>query len=121
MTIAADLLQRHIQTLVVDNAQWQTLLADDVIWELPYAPALGHPARLSGREQVIGHAKWFVGAVEKFRFFDLTVPCFRRPRRSRRRGQGGGADQGDGAHLSPRVRGVPACDRRQDRVPARVL
>jgi hypothetical protein len=38
MTIAADLLRRHIQTLVEDNAQWQTLLADDVVWELPYAP-----------------------------------------------------------------------------------
>ena len=43
MTIAADLLQRHIQTLVANNAQWRTLLADDVVWELPYAPALGHP------------------------------------------------------------------------------
>jgi len=27
MTIASDLLQRHIQTLVDDNAQWQTLIA----------------------------------------------------------------------------------------------
>ena len=79
MTIASELLQRHIQTLVADNAQWQTLLADDVVWELPYAPALGHPARLSGREQVIGHAKWFVGAVDKFRFFDLTVHAFADP------------------------------------------
>ncbi|MGH8643910.1 MAG: hypothetical protein ACREX4_05405 [Gammaproteobacteria bacterium] len=30
MTIASDLLQRHIQTLVEDNAQWQTLIADDL-------------------------------------------------------------------------------------------
>ena len=73
MTIAADLLKRHIETLVADNARWQTLLAEDVVWELPYAPALGHPARLSGREQVVGHAKWFVGAVEGFRFFDLEL------------------------------------------------
>ena len=27
MTIASDLLQRHFQTLVEDNAQWQTLIA----------------------------------------------------------------------------------------------
>ena len=45
---ASDLLQRHFQTLVADNGQWQSLIADDVLWELPYAPALGHPARLSG-------------------------------------------------------------------------
>ena len=34
MTIASDLLQQHIQTLVDDNARWQTLIADDILWEL---------------------------------------------------------------------------------------
>jgi uncharacterized protein len=76
MTIASDLLHRHIQTLVEDHTQWQTLIADDVVWELPYAPAIGHPARLSGREEVVRHVSWFLGAVEQFRFFDLQVyPC----------------------------------------------
>jgi hypothetical protein len=28
-TIASDLLVQHIQTLVDDNARWQTLIADD--------------------------------------------------------------------------------------------
>ena len=76
MTIASDLLKRHFQTLVDDNAQWQTLIADDILWELAYAPAIGHPARLSGREEVVRHVTWFLGAVEAFRFFDLKVyPC----------------------------------------------
>jgi ketosteroid isomerase-like protein len=79
MTIASDLLQRHIQTLVEDNAQWQTLIADDLLWELPYAPAIGHPARLSGREEVVGHVTWFLGVVENFRFFDLKVYAFADP------------------------------------------
>jgi uncharacterized protein len=73
MTIASDLLQRHVQTLVEDNAQWQTLIADDLLWELVYAPSIGHPARLSGREEVVRHVTWFLGAVENFRFFDLRV------------------------------------------------
>ena len=68
MTTASDLLQRHFQTLVEDNAQWQTLITDDVVWQLPYAPAIGHPAQLSGREEVVRHVTWFVGAVENFRF-----------------------------------------------------
>ena len=68
MTIAADLLQRHILTLVADNAQWQTLITDDLVWELPYAPTIGHPARLAGREEVVGFVTWFVGAVDHFRF-----------------------------------------------------
>ena len=79
MTIASDLLRRHFQTLAEDNAQWQTLVADDLVWELPYAPAIGHPARLSGREQVVGHITWFLGAVENFRFFDLRVYAFADP------------------------------------------
>ena len=79
MTIASDLLRRHFETLVGDNAQWQTLIADDLVWELPYAPAIGHPARLSGRAEVVRHVTWFLGAVENFRFFDLTVHAFADP------------------------------------------
>jgi len=79
MTIASDLLQRHVQTLVADNAQWQTLLADDLVWELPYAVALGHPSKLSGRDEVVRHANWFVGAVENFQFFDLRLHALADP------------------------------------------
>jgi ketosteroid isomerase-like protein len=79
MTIATDLLHRHFQTLLADHAPWQTLIADDLGWKLPYAPALGHPARLSGRDEVVRHVIWFVGAVEQFRFFDLHVHAFADP------------------------------------------
>jgi ketosteroid isomerase-like protein len=72
MTIGSDLLRRHIQTLV-DETRWQTLIADDDLWELAYAPSIGHPAQLSGREEAVRHAIWFVGAVENFRFLDLKV------------------------------------------------
>jgi ketosteroid isomerase-like protein len=73
MTIATELLQQHIETLVADHVLWQTLIADDLLWELPYAPSLGHPARLSGREEAVRHVAWFRGAVENFRYFDLNV------------------------------------------------
>ncbi len=73
MTTASDLLQQHVQTLVEDNARWQTLIADNILWELAFAPSLGHPAQLSGREEAVRHATWFVGAVQNFRFFDLKV------------------------------------------------
>jgi ketosteroid isomerase-like protein len=79
MTIAADLMQRHFQTLVVDNTQWQTLIADSILWELAYAPAIGHPAQLSGRDEVMRHVSWFLEAVEEFRFFDLRVYPFADP------------------------------------------
>ena len=79
MTIASDLLQRHTQTLVDDNSQWQTLIADDILWELAYAPALGHPARLSGRAEVMRHVTWFLSAVENFRFIDPKVYPFADP------------------------------------------
>jgi len=73
MTTGERLLHHHIETLVADPTRWQTLLADDVVWELPFAPALGHPARVSGRAEVVQFAAWFVGAVENFRFFDTRV------------------------------------------------
>jgi uncharacterized protein len=79
MTVAEDLLRRHIETIVADNARWQTMLADDVVWELPFAPAIGHPARVSGRAEVVQFAAWFVGAVENFRFFDVRVQAFANP------------------------------------------
>ena len=79
MTIASDLLHRHFQTLVADSAQWQTLIADDLVWELRFAPAIGHPGRLSGRAEVVRHVTWFLGAVENFRFFDLKVHAFADP------------------------------------------
>ncbi len=34
------------------------------------ASDLGHPAKLSGREEAVRHATWFVGAVENFRFLN---------------------------------------------------
>jgi hypothetical protein len=76
MTIASNLLHQHIQTFVEDNAQWQTLIADDLLWELPYAPSLGHPARLMERREVVNHVTWFLGAVEDFRFFDVNIYPF---------------------------------------------
>ena len=79
MTTAADLLRRHFETLVDDNATWQALLADDIVWELPYAPAIGHPARLSGRDEVVRFATWFLGAVDNFRFSELRVYPFADP------------------------------------------
>jgi uncharacterized protein len=48
-------------------------IADDILWELPFAPALGHPGRLEGREAVETHVKWFRSAVENFRFSDIRV------------------------------------------------
>src|SRR5881628_2262844 len=82
MTIASDLLQQHIQTLVDDNVRWQTLIADDLLWQLAYAPSLGHPAQLNGRAEAVRHATWFIGAVEKFRFFDLNVYALADPKRA---------------------------------------
>ena len=79
MTIASDLLERHIQTLVADPAQWQTLIADDMVWELAYAPAIGHPARLSGRDEIIRHVTWFLSAVENFRFIEPRISAFADP------------------------------------------
>jgi len=116
LTMAVDLLQRHLQTLVAEPEQWQTLIADDIVWELAYAPALGHPARLSGRGEVMRHVAWFLGAVENFRFFDARYYAFADPPRRGRRSEGRGPDQVDRAHLPSRLCALAACCRRQNRI-----
>ena len=79
MTIGSDLLRQHFETLVADNGKWQSLIDDDLLWELVYAPSLGHPARLSGREEVMRHVAWFLSAVENFRFLDLRIHPMAKP------------------------------------------
>jgi hypothetical protein len=105
VTTASDLLARHLQTLVRDPEQWQTLIADDIVWELAYAPAIGHPARLTGREEVMRHVAWFLGAVESFRFFDVRLYAFADPQSA----------------VPPGLRAFPPCRRRQNCVPTRVF
>jgi uncharacterized protein len=79
MTTASELLQRHFETLIANPMAWSEMIADDLEWDLVYAPSLGHPARLSGREAVERRVGWFRGTVEDFRFFDLRVHPFADP------------------------------------------
>jgi ketosteroid isomerase-like protein len=79
MTTATDLLRQHVKTLVAAPEQWEPLIAHDVLWELPYAPSVGHPGRLEGREAVLRHAAWFRDAVEDLRFFDIRLQAMADP------------------------------------------
>lgn len=79
MSIGTDLLNEHLKTLVHDHERWQGMIAEDLIWELAYAPAIGHPAQLVGRDAVLKHVRWFISAVENFRFIDPVVNAFTDP------------------------------------------
>src|SRR3989442_12433080 len=109
MSIAAELLQRHIETLVDDHQQWQTLIADNIVWELAYAPAIGHPAKLSGRDEVLHHVGWFLGAGRKLWFHRSKGLRVYGPATRCGTSQGRSSDQAHRPHLPSRVRRVPAC------------
>lgn len=79
MCSAAELLNHHFEMFVDDHEKWKSLLAPDIVWELPFAPSLGHPEKLVGREQVLNHVGWFVGAVESFQFHNLRIQQFTDP------------------------------------------
>jgi ketosteroid isomerase-like protein len=76
MNHAQALLQAHFDTFAAAPEKWKSLVSDDIVWELPYAPSLGHPTRLTGRDEVLGHVGWFIGAVQDFRFYDLQINAF---------------------------------------------
>lgn len=76
MPATSDLLRRYFQTFVEDTGQWQTLIAEDIVWESVHASSIKNPATLSGREEVIRHVTQFLGALENFRFFDLKIHAF---------------------------------------------
>src|SRR5262249_59340439 len=79
MPIGTELLREHFDTLVNDPVTWQGLLTPGIVWELPFAAALGHPTRLSGRYAVVRHARWFVESVTHFRFVDRTIEALTDP------------------------------------------
>jgi ketosteroid isomerase-like protein len=56
------------------------VIAEDGLWELPYAPSVGHPERLEGREAVLRHAAWFRDAVKDLRFFDIRLHAMEDPK-----------------------------------------
>lgn len=90
MSIATTLLQQHLDWLVDEPQRWQELIADDIVWDLPYAPSLGHPLKLDGREAVLRHASWFVGAVKSFRFQDAILTATEDPQHAIARVHGEG-------------------------------
>jgi hypothetical protein len=74
MTIACALLQQHIQTLVDDNAQWQSLIADDIVWGLRLLPPLLHAGLARRTEMGILQQQW---GPDEFGLILETVPSWR--------------------------------------------
>jgi ketosteroid isomerase-like protein len=73
MLSAVELMESHFDTLARDQAAWQLLIADELVWELPYAPSIGHPHKLEGRAQIVSFVSGFLKEAEGFRFHDLKI------------------------------------------------
>jgi ketosteroid isomerase-like protein len=71
-----ELAERHFETLFAHQDAWQELITDDLVWELPYAPSIGHPPQLKGRSQITGFLSDFMKLTQGFRFFDLNIKAF---------------------------------------------
>jgi ketosteroid isomerase-like protein len=68
MSVASALLERHLQTIMNDPARWQSIISEHIIWEQPFASALGSPTRLSGRIEAIRHAQRLAETFETYKF-----------------------------------------------------
>jgi len=72
-TVGSKLVKQYYDTVFGDQKLWQTLLAEDVVMEMPYSASIGHPVKMVGRAAVINHIGTFALGVPDFRFYDLTV------------------------------------------------
>ena len=79
MPTASELLHLHFDTFAADHQKWKRNIAANIVWELAFAPSLGHPARLSGSEEVFKHIGWFVNAVTDFKFIERKVMALPNP------------------------------------------
>lgn len=50
-----DVFDENLRLMTTDTKAWSELLAEDVIVDFPYAPALGWPGRLVGRKAAYNH------------------------------------------------------------------
>ena len=66
-------LDEHLALIGHDIQRWIDLFADDGVVEFPYAPSLGFPERLEGKEAI---DRYFRGTPESFR--DLSFRDVRR-------------------------------------------
>lgn len=78
-TDGARLLSLHVNLMLSDPAQWAALFVPDAVWELAFAPSLGHPARLDGVDAIVKHAQWFGKAVNEFRYSNVAIQPFADP------------------------------------------
>ncbi|WP_426756771.1 nuclear transport factor 2 family protein [Myxococcus sp. Y35] len=64
---AGALMDAHLALIGTDIERWLGLFAEDAVVEFPYAPSLGAPERLVGREAIRGYfaetPKHFLGLV----------------------------------------------------------
>ncbi|MFP2958520.1 nuclear transport factor 2 family protein [Myxococcus sp. 1LA] len=64
---AGALMDAHLELIATDIERWLGLFAEDAVVEFPYAPSVGAPERLAGREAIRGYfaetPKHFQGLV----------------------------------------------------------
>jgi uncharacterized protein len=74
MMNATRLAEDHLRYLPMDLERWGGLIADDMVWEFPFA-ADGQPNRYSGRDAITKLVAGFLSSVRDLRF---TAPRIHR-------------------------------------------
>ena len=73
MALRASNIERAHQALTdIGSERWASLLADDVVWEYPFAQSIGSTGREVGKDNVARRLKSFVALVGGLRMYDLV-------------------------------------------------
>ena len=62
--------------LDLGKPEWEQYLADDVVFEYPYAPSIGYPSRIAGRAQVVKYLEGVIAFTHGLTMFDVeNIPA----------------------------------------------
>jgi len=66
-----NILDKHLELMATDVDAWAELLAEDVVVDFPYAPSLGRPGQLVGRDTLYNHIKAATAEMDNMTFSNV--------------------------------------------------
>lgn len=68
-----DIVEQSLRLMVPDTKAWSEMLAEDVVVDFPYAPGLGWPGQVRGRQAMYAHVATALKNMPDLTFSNLRT------------------------------------------------